>query len=362
MTDFIDGLERDLVAAAERQASPTRAPAATTAAGSTRGRGRLRGRRGLAIALAGLLVAGTATAAVVTFNSEPSKPLAGPVSMSAPKARGYAISLLPEFRAGQSGWCSSLRYSAGGRTTGSTMGCGPARAAGGNLIAGGGADLSRRENVDYVIVTARVRAVRFGDDRVVATQADPALPYGWRFAAAVVRRPRVDARPLRPGIQTPEQTAAALRALQRAALRSQPVLLDEAGKPLPNVTRADRDARGAKSRRVTSAAPARRCVIGRAAGFALGYARVAQGTPSTAARLEGRAFASCAYSNFRRPGKRGAITAMILLDAQHPARRAAELPPTPGLDGRRLGPGWIAVHGGSAAERAALLARLYPRL
>jgi hypothetical protein len=53
---------------------------------------------------------------------------------------------------------------------------------------------------------------------------------------------------------------------------------------------------------------------------------------------------------------------MILFDAQHPERQAADLPPTPGLAGRRLGPGWLAVYGGSAGERAELLARLHPRL
>jgi hypothetical protein len=370
MTDFIDGLERDLVAAAGRQSEEAPLAAGHTARGRNAGLGgpaacnrrRLRGRRGLAVALAGLLVAGTAAAAVVSLDAEPSKPLAGPVKTSAPNARAYAISLLPEFRAGNAGWCSSLRFSTGGRTTSSGMGCGPARAAGGNMIAGGGVQFSR-DNVQYVIATARVRAVRFGDDGpVVATETDPALPYDWRYAVAVVRRPRVDVAPPLPGKRSPKSSAGLSKALQRAVLRSQPVLLDEAGHTLPSVTRADRLSRGARSRRVTRAAPARRCVIGRAAGFPLGYARVSLGKPHTAPRLEGRAFASCAYSVFHRPGGRGGITVMILLDAQHPARQAADLPSTPGLDGRRLGPGWIAAYGASAAERAALLARLHPRL
>lgn len=356
MTDFIDGLERDLVAAAERQAPPARAAAATTAAGSTRGPRRLRGRRGLAVALTGLLVAGTAVAAVVTLNPEPSKPLAGPVEDGAPKARAYAISLLPEFRAGSAGWCSSVRYSTGGRITSSAMGCGPPRAAGGNMIAGG-FGLGRTENVQYVITTARVPAVRFGD-RVVATQTDPALPYGWRFAVVIVPGAGIDIGPSAPG----KPSTPSSQAVQRAVPAAQPALLDEAGRPLPGITPADRAYRGARSRVVTRAAPAQRCVIGRAEGFALGYARVAQGTPRTAARLEGRAFASCAYGVFHRPGKRGAMTVMILLDARHPTRKAADLPPTPGLDGRRLGPGWLAVYGASAGERAKLLAHLHPRL
>ena len=74
---------------------------------------------------------------------------------------------------------------------------------------------------------------------------------------------------------------------------------------------------------MTRAAPARRCAIGRAKGVPLGYARVSLGSPRTAPWLEGRAFASCAYSVFHRPRGRGAITVMILLDAQHPGRQAA---------------------------------------
>jgi len=53
---------------------------------------------------------------------------------------------------------------------------------------------------------------------------------------------------------------------------------------------------------------------------------------------------------------------MIWLDALDPARRADRLPPTPGLSGRRIGAGWLAVYGGRPAQRARLLARLRPRL
>jgi len=50
-----------------------------------------------------------------------------------------------------------------------------------------------------------------------------------------------------------------------------------------------------------------------------------------------------------------------LRDAEDPAARAAVLLRTPGLSGRRLGPGWLVAAGGTAFERRRLLAALDPR-
>jgi len=63
----------------------------------------------------------------------------------------------------------------------------------------------------------------------------------------------------------------------------------------------------------------------------------------------------------RREGGRTRLRAAILRDAENPAARAAPLPRTPGLSGRRLGPAWLVVAGGNTAERRRLLATLDPR-
>ncbi|MEJ7824856.1 MAG: hypothetical protein WKF48_05480, partial [Solirubrobacteraceae bacterium] len=332
MTDFIDGLECDLVDAAARQSLSRRTAAAVR-------RRRFSGR-GLAVTAAALVVAGAATAAVVSTTGQPSKPLAGPVREAAPNARVYAISLHPDLRAGQAGWCASTRFTIEGRSTSSGTGCGYARATGGNLIAASGVDYTHGDTdaVEFAIVTSRVRTVRFADRRLVATRSDRALPYRWRIAVKVARN--LGPGPtFRPGAKPPPA----------------PVPLDEAGTPLPGLTPADHRQRGARSRLVTRAEPARRCVIGRAEGFRVGYARVAQGSPRLAARLEGRAFFSCASTVFHTADERSHLTAAILLDALDPKTAAGDLPPSPKLSGRRLGPGWIAVHGGTAQERARLL-------
>jgi hypothetical protein len=131
---------------------------------------------------------------------------------------------------------------------------------------------------------------------------------------------------------------------------------------LPATTHADDHTRQGRSRLVTRAHPAQRCVIGAAEGYVAGYARVAVRRPKAAPRTEGRTFASCANTVFHLENRRGGLSVAILLDAHHPRATAAPLPPAPDLSGRRLGPGWIVVSGGSAADRQHLLDRLHPRL
>ena len=361
MSDFIDGFERDLVDAATRRAHRRRSAI-------TRFRRRAP-RRGLAIAIVALLAGASATAAVVTLTAEPSRPLAGAVDEAKPSARSYAITLLPSLQTGHAGWCTILRLSSGDRLTSAGMGCGPARAAGGNMIAGGGA-FGPRQNIEYVVATSRTRAVRFSDGQLVATRSDPRLPYGWRFAVAVTAgRPQppltspATATTPRSGANASRPQSAPRRNTPPARpLMSAPVLLDARGHQLASTTRADNHARGARTRRVTQAQPAERCIIGTASGYRVSAAHVALGHARIPPRLEGRAFFTCARTDFRIAGSRTTLNAMILLDAVSPQQRAAALPPTPGLSGRRLGPGWLAVYGGNAEQRDALLRRLQPRL
>jgi len=305
-------------------------------------------------------------AAVVGLSTEPSKPLAGPVSDRAPSARAYAVLLLPDLRAGQAGWCSLVRRSSGDRLTSAGGGCGPARAAGGAQIVGGGSS-DNRDSIRYAVVTAKTRAVRFDDRTLVATRSDPSLPYGWRYAIAITRAPP-GLGPNAVGI-APEPTHSPMTTTPHPRPEPskptlspvRPVGLDVNGNVLPATTAADDQTRQGRSRLVTKARPARRCVIGGADGYVAGYARVALSRPQPAPRLEGRAFASCANTVFHTKPSRGGLNAAILLDAQRPDRRADALPRTPGLSGRRLGPGWIVVFGGVAADRRRLLHRLHPR-
>jgi hypothetical protein len=179
------------------------------------------------------------------------------------------VSLLPSMRAGHAGWCGLVRFTTAGRITSAGMGCGPPRAAGGNMIAGA-ATAGRSEGVQFAIVTARVHAVRFGE-RVVATRPDRTLPYGWRYAITLA------------------DTAAAATGLGQTLAAEPPALapLDEDGRALPATTAADALGRGAATQHVTRTRPAPRCAIGAADGFAVSYARVALGHPALPARVEG---------------------------------------------------------------------------
>lgn len=348
MNDFVDGLEQDLVDAARRQSRARRAAAGIR-------RRRVPGR-GLAIALCALLVAGTATAAVIGLRTEPTKPLAGPIDDANPSARAYAISLVPDLRAGQAGWCGVMRLTKQGRLVSSGAGCGPLRAAGGSQIVGGGI-YGRREEIAYAVVTENVAAVRFAKRTVVATRSDPRLPHGWRYAVAVLpaKPPPAPAPPAGSNARTTAPAPVPTRPFV-------PVSLDADGNELAATTPADDRSRGARSRPVTRADPARRCVIGRADGYIAGYRRVALGSPRVPRRIEGRGFTTCAVTVFHTEERRGGLKAAILLDAHDPSVRAAPLPRTPGLSGRRLGPGWLVVYGGSASQRDDLLSRLRPRL
>lgn len=367
MTDFIDGLERDLVEAARRENVARRAAAPSR-------RRRFTGR-GLALGLATLVLAGSATAAVVGLTTERSKPLAGPIDATKPSARAYAVSLRPDLRAGQAGWCGVVRLSTGGRFNGVGSGCGPARAAGGAQIAGGGMYGNGR-SLQYVVVTAKTRAVRFDERTLVATRSDPSLPYGWRYAVAVTDPvPALSAPSIEPpatGTAVPghvpsRTTPGAASAAPATAPPPLPepvvwIQYDAKGRALPATTRADDHTRQGRSRLVTNERPARRCVIGGAEGYVAGYARVAVTRPKPAPRIEGRAFASCANTVFHARNRRGGLSVAILLDSHRPRATAAPLPLTPGLSGRRLGPGWIVVYGGATADRDRLLERLRPRL
>ncbi len=320
--DPFDALRTELVGAAARQRASRR-----------RVVGR---RRTAALGLAVLAAGGTATAAVVTGTAEDSAPLTATLA-SSPSSRAYAISIGPDLRAGAVGWCTVTRYTARGRSTGAGTGCGGAAGAGSGFVAGGfgtfGGGVLRQ-----AIVTRRVAAVVFPGNRRIVPRADPRLPFGWR--AAVLYEPGSRFDPTRPAFEAYEGVD---------------------GRSIPGPAAQHVFSHGTASRKVTTARPAGRCVIGTARGLRVVKARVAVGVP-TVPRLEDPAFFTCAETVFRRrEGGRTRLRAAILRDAEDPAARAAALPRAPGLSGRRLGPGWLVVAGGTAAERRRLLAALDPR-
>lgn len=318
MTDPFDTLRDELVTASARRASA---------------RSWWR-PRAFAAGLATVAVAGSATAAVITRLAEPSAPLAGPLPATQ-NARGYAVSITPDLRAGQVGWCTSTVFTVGGRPSVAEMGCGPAATKGSPFVSAGG--VSGSEGVlQYAVVTSRVTVVVLGDGRRVIPRADQALPNGWRAAVSptpMQPRPRPYAPPSYEDVN------------------HKPIAVSERGFAV----------------RFSSQPPARtgsrnECRIGDAAGYESLQPRVATPQPQPKA-LENAAFASCARTIFRRGGRntfhrRTTLIAAILLDAQDPAARAAELPRSPNLTSRRLARGWLVVSGGTQAARLSLLDQL----
>lgn len=96
----------------------------------------------------------------------------------------------------------------------------------------------------------------------------------------------------------------------------------------------------------------------------LGYTLSRTRRPEVAADLTAEVFASALAAALVAdlPSDQRAAVLARIVDERSYADIAAALPRTPGLSGRRLGPGWIVVFGGQAADRRRLLARLRPRL
>jgi hypothetical protein len=216
--DFFDRLEIELTRAAARE---TEAPAVGIAGQPDRRRRSAWASRPLLIAVLGLVVAGTAVAAVARFTGgEASRPLQGthrglahagaPPSShamrefcaknpgtcpgSGPLNMKYKVSLTPFLAtaatsrysdgvtgAGRVGWCAIAELS-GGAGVGQAAGCAPSRSAQQSARIAGGGFGTAQDRVSFVVVDQRVAAVRLRDGRVVRTRADASLPDRWRAA------------------------------------------------------------------------------------------------------------------------------------------------------------------------------------
>lgn len=324
MTDFIDGLEEDLVDAAARQ------DRARGAAAGVRRR-RLSGRT-LGLIAVGLVAGGTATAAVVTGGSEPSAPLRGTLVDG---ERGYRVAVAPALRAGSIGWCTEITFRRGDRTLTRGNGCFASPAAAPPLLLGGLGIFGKDGGLNVTIVTSDVEVVRIGERRI-RTVRNPAIPFGWRVA--VTRAPAPDS-------PTDDPTLGPPLAERPDGTTVSPAVTQGVDQLRGRVVRAD------------DRTP--RCTLGRAAGFEAVQPRVVRGRQSAGATTATEpAYLSCAATTFRVAGTRRRIVAAILEPARSKSRVGS--PGSYGLSVRGLDGAWVVASGGRPDDRARLLDRLRP--
>lgn len=315
MTDFLDRLERQLVgtverhaagpALAERQApSPRRRPA------GWRGFLGLR-HRPLLVALAVIVLGGTATAAVVSLSA--SRPLRGTIPPGGALApfpsspAHYRIAAFPYMAVGWAGWCTSVDFLDLRGREASFYGCAPIES--GSDPSVGGMLFGRYQ---YEIVRQQVAAIRFSFGRTITPVTDPGLPPGMRGYMII----------------GPKTTSS-----QEGGAPWSRVLLDARGHPIvePNLTRAanvehlpirilDASRPGSVpcavlSRRVSGLTPIAQTVS----------------TPVPWPREADGAFEACANATFR--VDHGIVAVAVLINAVDPAKTAPDLPELAPLTG-----------------------------
>jgi hypothetical protein len=355
MTDFFDRLEAELTAAAERE----------MVAGTASTRRRAPAIRPLLVALIGLVLAGTATAAVVTLTgTEGSQPLrgthtsparpgtpptspslaafcdknAGACPGSGPSTTHYELALLPfaphpspsprararTADAGLVGWCATATlgdaHSAGG-----AYGCAPALAPSASARIAGAGFGTGAGRVSFVIVDERVAAVRLRDGRRIRPRTDRSLPAPWRAAV------------WSGGFDTATTVD----------------LLDADGETLPKQGRASDGLSRVQRAGPVGAARDRRCAINSAA-LAVHDARTIIDAPRASPDLAGKPFLICGTAIIGNGAEM--LQAFVLVDARAPGRPPADLPgaaPLPAMPGvvevggeasaRRVGAAWLVV-------------------
>lgn len=290
-----------------------------------------------------VLSAGAAGAAVMLTN-ERSKPPSGPVPDS---SLNYSIELRPDLTAGNIGWCASLALRRGSTPNSFGSGCGPAPSPQRAQIIGIGA-VGQRGGIAGMVVDGRVATVELPGGRRVTPRADRRVPA--RRKIAVV----------------------ALGAAERGVATG---YLDAQGRRLPDQDPPGSWAAG-RHRLATRAVdatdpPELPCAIraGRLNRLRAVSARVLTRFPTAPPDVAQPAFLSCATTVYYLGRTR--LRAAVLVAPADPTAQAPLLPgmasePAPGaivatgalLSARRAGPGWLAVFGGTARQRAQLLSVL----
>ena len=362
MTDFFDRLEMELLDAVRRSAAPTTVV-------QDRGRSRAprpRYRRPLLVALLGIMLTGTAAAAVMKLNGEASHPptgslhsapVPGPAPDNGPFARfcaanpgscpgskgskvDYSLSIVPfvgstpstEAGVGSVAWCARLALKTGGGD-GVIQGCSPAQPASSSarvvgLGAGVGAD-----RMTFVVVDQRVASVHLRSERIIQARRFPGWPTAWKLAI------------WRGGHDTPSTVQ----------------LLDAEGRRLPN-----RGSLSAPPLRVQSATHDiatgyRRCTISSTRpSVGVSSVRVLADAPRASAALSGKPMLTCASARIDRR-----YDAYVLLDAGAPGTRdpvslpgavRSKMDPSvvhvgATLSARRIGAAWLVVEASTPSRR-----------
>ncbi len=385
MSDYISSLEQALRKAAAREYRP----AGSYGARSGRGqagfdsrevpsamplRRRLRRRWSApAIVVAALLVGGSAAATITSLLDTGSAPLTGAVPGITGQLLRYDIPITPDLDPGNAGWCSypifwiphGLTDLAGGGTGICSIAVAPGEPVildGAEAIGDPGdlpphaplADQHGQLNLVWMVVSARVAAVRLRPGDVIRPRPDPRLPAGWRAVVAFVRAPRFQppalptalgragrpiTEPVQPAVSgiSPSGAAASTRSYDPAGTTPSPCAIHAAH--LPSIT-AQREV-------------------------------VATNAPALGPGVSRNELFSCARSWFYIKGQSYSYSAAILLNAQDPRRRAPQLPglTSTGQSGvfinapaeivaKRIGPGWLVVQGQSVSLTKQLLSTL----
>jgi len=296
----------------------------------------------------------------------------------------YRISVFPYLTVGWSGWCSSADFSVHSRPTATAYGCGPVESSG-QLVLDGSVFGGRSGSYEYEILSDRVASVHYSDGLTITPISDPRLPRGTRAVVRVGPPPKLGKHG-RPIAFPHEQW------------------LDARGRvlPMPVVGRANAvehlPLRALDPRHPAGGGCA---VLARPLrGLVALSQTVVRAVPWP--RHEPGAFLACANASYRLGASTLAVA--VLVDASNPGRRAAPLPglvadpANPGVltgaelgsigfpqglgvfaigrqqpfntptahqaladhdvSARRAAPGWLIAEGGTATQRATLLAAL----
>ncbi len=270
------------------------------------------------IAGAAMVCAAGGTALGLGLSAQRSAPPTGPLtspSWAAYAANRYAVSVTPDPRAGQVGWCVATSvYNRHGGASG-TFGCGYAPVVGHPIVinaegAGGTrlGDVYTSTTTDVLVTTSQVAAVRIGSRLTIRTIRDPQLPDDYRVAIHI-------------------QQTVGHKPLRSPPLEPTAVALNDKGQVIANAAQANQTPHDTSQfwpAGHVRTAPAARCEIyaGSLHGAFGGVVEHIHGITDLAERT----FLSCAETNLTDLQDRGALAA-ILLDAQHPGTTAP--PPLP---------------------------------
>lgn len=254
------------------------------------------------------LSASAATAIVLT--SRRSAPLSGRLPGQLLGSR-YTLQVTPDLRAGQAGWCITLRD----LRSGTSISLGPTQCVTGQgpLIAHGGyATVSPTTGrvggwLLYAITTPPIATLRAPDGSRIQPMTSPRLPAGWRAAVTIQTNPR-------------SHTTATLVPLNRngGVVDAHPTADTQTALPTRTVDPHHPPRVGCR----IDAQPL--------SGLRLLHARAIREAPSRS--LQARpAFLSCYTLTYRRQGRAG--TAAILLDGRHAGATPAPIPGTTQLRG-----------------------------